>query len=196
MSDELDGRQVQPLATLLDRANDLKRLPRMGWLLAGVAPVESVAEHSYGVAFLSLLLVDTINAAWEIEGLAEPLNMERTLRLALIHDLAESVLTDLPKRSSELIGAAVKHDAEERAMTELLAGVPWSDDYLSLWQEYDVASTPEARVVKDADKLEMVHQALCYETRGQSNLDEFWQGHSWYFSASALLYETLCTRRK
>ena len=49
-----DAAEAISLVTLLDRANDLKRLPRMGWLLAGVAPVESVAEHSFGVAFLSL----------------------------------------------------------------------------------------------------------------------------------------------
>ncbi len=74
MQDEMAGAPLPPLLTLLDRANDLKRLPRMGWLLAGVAPAESVAEHSFGVAFLSLLLVDAINDSWEAEGLAEPLD--------------------------------------------------------------------------------------------------------------------------
>jgi putative hydrolase of HD superfamily len=196
MFDEPSGADIKSLAILLDRANDLKRLPRMGWLLAGVAPAESVAEHSYGVAFLSLLLVDVINGVWAVEGLIGPLSVERTLRLALLHDLAESLLTDLPKRSSELIGSTVKHAAEETAMATLLATLPDGDDYLALWQEYDAASTAEARLVKDADKLEMVHQALCYETRGQANLDEFWQGHQWHYRASQMLFETLSAERK
>ena len=182
--------------SLLDRSNDLKQLPRTGWLLAGVAPVESVAEHSYGVAFLTLLLADTINDDWAAAGLSKPLAVERALRLALLHDLAESLLTDLPKRSSELLGSQVKHDAEERAMRDLLADLPHGGDYLALWQEYDAALTPEARLVKDADKLEMVHQARRYEARGQTNLDEFWQGHHWHYSASCALFDALQARRK
>ena len=196
MVNEANGADMKSLATMLDRANDLKRLPRMGWLLAGVAPVESVAEHSYGVAFLSLLLADDVNRAWKDEGLSGSLSVERTLRLALLHDLAESLLTDLPKRSSELIGSIVKHAAEEEAMGTLLAALPDGDEYLALWQEYDAASTPEAKLVKDADKLEMVHQALCYERRGQANLDEFWQGHEWHYGASQMLFETLSAERK
>lgn len=196
MCAESSGTDIRSVAALLDRANDLKRLPRMGWLLAGVAPVESVADHSFGVAFLSLLLADVINGAWEIEGLAGPLSVERTLRLALLHDLAESLLTDLPKRSSELIGSTAKHAAEEEAMSTLLALLPEGDDYLALWQEYDATSTPEASLVKDADKLEMVHQALCYEARGQANLAEFWQGHQWRYAASRALFEALSVERK
>ncbi len=196
MYEDLTRSQNGPLSTLLDRANDLKRLPRMGWLLAGVAPVESVADHSYGVAFLSLLLADAVNDAWADEGLVEPLSVERILRLALLHDLAESLLTDLPKRSSDLIGSAVKHAAEDEAMDGLLMALPGGDAYLALWQEYDAASTPEARLVKDADKLEMVHQALCYQQRGQANLDEFWQGHSWHYTISRMLFQTLSANRK
>ncbi len=196
MPEDLASVQNGSLALLLDRANDLKRLPRMGWLLAGVAPAESVADHSYGVAFLSLLLADFVNEAWAAEGLAGPLSVERTLRLALLHDLAESLLTDLPKRSSALIGSGAKHAAEEEAMTSLLSSLPGGDSHLALWQEYDAASTPEARLVKDADKLEMVHQALCYEQRGQANLDEFWQGHSWYYTVSRMHFATLSAKRK
>jgi putative hydrolase of HD superfamily len=196
MREDPAASEIETLATLLDRANDLKRLPRMGWLLAGVAPAESVAEHSYGVAFLSLLLADAINDGWADEGLAEPLSVERTLRLALLHDLAESLLTDLPKRSSDLIGSAVKHAAEDEAMVALLSTLSDGESFLVLWQEYDAESTPEARLVKDADKLEMVHQALCYEQRGQANLEEFWQGHFWTYTASFTLFKTLLARRK
>ena len=64
-----------------------------------------------------------------------PLDVERMLRLALIHDLAESLLTDLPKRSSDLIGAEVKHAAEEQAMVSLLFGMPQGETTLSLWQD-------------------------------------------------------------
>jgi putative hydrolase of HD superfamily len=84
------------LRSLLDSANDLKRLPRTGWLLAGIRQPESVADHAYATTLLAMLLADAINADYAIAGLEEPLDVARVLRIALLHDLAESQLTDLP----------------------------------------------------------------------------------------------------
>lgn len=179
------------LHSLLDNANDLKRLPRTGWLLAGIRQPESVADHAYVTALLAMLLTDAINADYASAGLAGPLDAGRVLRIALLHDLAESQLTDLPKRSADLLGSDVKHAAEREAMQRLLSEIEGGADYLSLWEEYETALTPEARVVKDADKLEMVHQARRYTEIGYSHLNEFWQGHRWHYTISAQLFETL-----
>ena len=171
----------QSILRCLDHVNDLKQLPRMGWLLAGVASPESVADHTCAVALLALALAERINADWQAEGLAQPLDVGRVLRVALLHDLAESILTDLPKRSSDLIGKPVKHAAESSAMRLILAGLPQHDEWLALWCEYDAASTPEARLVRDADMLEMIHQATRYMRRGQTNLGEFLRDHAWSY---------------
>ena len=191
MSDRLGA-----LVTLLDRATDLKLLPRTGWLLAGIAQPESVAAHSFATALLALSLAETINLDPAAEGLAAPLDVARVVRLALLHDLAESLVTDLPKRSAALLGATAKHAAEDAAMAELLTGLPHAEADRALWAEYDAAATPEARVVKDADKLEMVHQALRYEATGVQTLDEFWSGHDWHYATSAQLFDALRSRRK
>lgn len=180
---------------VLDKANDLKQLPRTGWLLAGVSAPESVAAHSYATALLALLLADAINADWGGQGLTRPLDSERVLRIALLHDLTESLLTDLPKRSAELLGREAKREAEARAAQQIFATVPDGAAYAELWAEYASGATPEAQVVRDADKLEMVHQALRYEARGQQNLDEFWAQPQWYFAASASLYQRLSAGR-
>ena len=181
----------QRLHSLLNHANDLKQLPRTGWLLAGVAAPESVADHVFGVAVLALFLAELINEDPSAEGLDHPLDVGEVARLALIHDLGESVLTDLPLRSAELLGAKVKHEAEERAMERLLAGLPRGSDYVARWRTYDAASTPEARLVKDADKLEMVHQARRYARRGHANLDEFMRDRRWYYDVSRRLFLAL-----
>lgn len=180
---------------LLDKVNDLKQLPRTGWLLAGVSAPESIAEHCYATALLALLLGEAINAEWAALGLARPLDLERVLRIALLHDLAESVLTDLPRRSADLFGRAAKHAAEAQVTQQIFADMPTGAVYAAYWQEYDAAATPEAQIVRDADKLELVHQALRYEERGQRNLHEFWQGHTWHFPTSAALFAELQTRR-
>ena len=187
---------MDALINWLDHANLLKRLPRTGWLLAGVQPCESVADHTCATALLALGLTATINAEPAAHGLAHPLDVSRVVTLALLHDLAESVLTDLPKRSSMLLGADVKHAAEARALAALTDGLAGGADFLALWGEYDAASTPEARLVRDADKLEMVHQALQYAQRGQRNLDEFWQRHCWHYEISATLFACLQSLRK
>lgn len=172
------------LTFLLDHVNALKQLPRTGWLLAGVADPESVADHSFLTSILALFLAESINGVWAEEGLDAPLDAARVACLALIHDLAECILTDLPKQSTELLGEEVKHRAEASAMAQLLTALPAGSEYLELWREYDAASTPEARLVKDADKLEMVHQALQYSRRGHTNLDEFLQGHRFHYHLS------------
>ena len=172
------------LLSFLRTANHLKSLPRTGWLFAGVVQPESLADHTCLVAIYALFLAEVVNADPAAQGLASPLNVERVLCLALIHDLAESVLTDLPKRAAEVLGEEAKHQAEDRIIASLLEELPRGEHYAALWQEYDSGATPEARLVKDVDKLEMVLQSMRYGERGHTNLDEFRAGHSWHYAIS------------
>lgn len=179
------------LPAVLDRVNDLKQLPRTGWLLAGIRAPESVADHCLATALLALFLADAVNQDWASQGLTRPLDRERLLQIALLHDLAESLLTDLPKRSTDLLGREVKHAAERRALEAIFAGASLSTRYVELWADYAAGESPEARLVRDADKLEMAHQALRYTAQGQRNLQEFWQQASWHFPISATLFAQL-----
>lgn len=182
---------MSSLLSLFRTANHLKSLPRTGWLFAGVVHPESLADHTCLVAIYALFLAEAVNADPAAQGVTSPLNVERVLALALLHDLAESVLTDLPKRSAEALGAEAKHGAEAHIIAGLLADLPRGEHYTALWQEYDDASTPEARLVKDVDKLEMVLQSLRYGERGHTNLDEFRAGHSWHYPISRSLFEEM-----
>lgn len=175
---------------LLESAAVLKRLPRTGWLLAGVRQPESVAEHTVAAALLALGLAHEINRAPGEQGLDAPVDVGRVAQIALVHDLAETTLTDLPRRATALLGEAVKHGAEEQALRDLF-GAEDAEPYLALWREYDSGATPEARLVRDADKLEMVYQAYTYEVAGHRNLDEFWEGHRWHYPISSQVYAAL-----
>jgi putative hydrolase of HD superfamily len=186
---------MSPLIEYLDRNNCLKLLPRTGWLLNGVQPCESVADHTTATALLAVALAGEVNREWAEEGLAEPLDLGRVALIALFHDLAESILTDLPKRSAQLIGAQMKHTAEATALAEVVGELAEAAMFQAFWGEYDESSTPEARLVHDADKLEMVHQALRYAEAGHRTLGEFWEGHRWHYAAAARLYDALRERR-
>jgi putative hydrolase of HD superfamily len=179
------------LLSLLHYAIDLKQLPRTGWLLAGLPYAESIADHSYVTALLAFALAQAINEDPTAQGLSQPLDVGRTLQIALIHDLAESVVTDLPRRTTTLLGEEVKHDAETRALAQMTAGLGDGAQWMTLLDEYNRGSTPEALLVRDADKLEMAHQALRYRRSGFVDVLEFAAPRPWAFPLTAALHAEL-----
>jgi putative hydrolase of HD superfamily len=177
------------LVDLLLESATLKRTPRTGWGMRGVAHVESVADHSFGVAFVALALADALSEAGRTT-----LDLEKVLVMAVLHDLAEVRLTDLPTSAVRLIPGAVKSQAESSAVADLLAPLPAARRWQALWQEFEDRSSAEGRLVRDADKLEMMVQCLHYERAGSRGLDEFWQTtdrHRWHYALSAELYDRL-----
>jgi len=173
----MDDRAVGTLAELQIRLQTLKLLPRTGWLQRGLGDVESVAEHSFGVAMLALIIGDQ----------QPEMDRERLLATALIHDMAEALIGDLPASARRLFGAAAKQEAERKALLELLNGLPQAERYLALWEDYSQGATPEARLVKALDRLEMLGQALVYERAGARTLDEFWEERNGWFDEFPLV---------
>ena len=180
------------LLTLALHAAQLKRIPRSGWQIRG-APLgglpENVAAHSYGVVFLTMLLLDLDE---------RQLDKELALRIAILHDLAESLIGDLPKVVTRFIPAEVKHAAERSAMVDIVRDSPIAQPYLTHWEEYDAGTTAEAQLVKDADKLDMMIQAFLYEQAGQRNLEDFWaycSPDSFHTPAARDLFVELCQLR-
>jgi putative hydrolase of HD superfamily len=184
----------EALLELLMEAVTLKRIPRTGWGMRGVPHVESVAEHSFGVALLALTLADAVIAESEGEGERARLDVEKVLVMALLHDLAEVRLTDLPVSAVQLLPEGVKGRAEALAMDQLLAPLPTMTRWKALWREFEDRSSAEGRLVRDSDKLEMMVQCLRYEQAGCRGLEEFWQAidrHCWHYGISAELYARL-----
>lgn len=141
----------------------LADLPRTGWLLRGVRPCESIADHSFGVAFLAMLFVDAIRArGGTIDG-------ERTLRMALVHDAAEAKTGDVPMPNKTPQMTAALRELEETLLRELLPSAA-----REAWAEAELGESLEARVVKAADKAQMMIKALSYERQRRGQLDEFW----------------------
>ena len=69
----------------------LDRLPRTGWLLAGIEDPETVAGHAISTAHLVLALAPEVEPA---------LDVDHALTLAVVHDSPEAWTGDLPKSAS------------------------------------------------------------------------------------------------
>ncbi len=155
---------MKPNETLLDlllEAQVLDRVPRSGFFLRGVPEPESVAEHSWHVVFL----------VWTL-GSQEDLDLGRALQLALVHDLGEARIGDLPQTVVRYFDAGAKARAEQAAVDEMLAPLPQKSR--DLYREYAARSSREARFVKVCDKLQLMIKVLAYQQWGAGGLDEFW----------------------
>jgi putative hydrolase of HD superfamily len=151
-ADGLDG-----ILTFLRSAERLKTVTRSGWTSTGQR--ESVAEHTWRLCLMAMILY----------GRAEGIDLGKLLRMCLIHDLGEAIGGDIP--APEQAGAGTGKSERERSdLLELLQPLPPDirSEVLALWDEYEAAASPEARIAKGLDKLETILQ----HTQG-SNPDDF-----------------------
>jgi putative hydrolase of HD superfamily len=178
-TDSLTGVMVKSseIVSFLAELTRLKAVPRTGWLLRGVRDVESVADHSFGVALTAMLLADLAQA----QGME--LCIEKVLRMALLHDLTEARTGDLPATIKRFFEGPSLHAADERIADEVLTRLgAIGEEYLLLWREYEERRSLESRIVKAADKLDLLLQALEYEKGGARHLQEFWENLEMDFS--------------
>jgi putative hydrolase of HD superfamily len=158
------------LSTLIELQR-LKRLDRTGWVLRGFANgIESVAAHSFGVSVTAMLLADELLA----RGVS--IDAEKILRLALLHDWAEARVGDMPRTATMYFGSEARKQAETAAFHDLTKAIERDEArYANLYHEYEERSTLEARLVKAADVIDLLVEALALERAGGRGLDEFWE---------------------
>lgn len=141
----------------------LDRVPRAGYVLRGVPEPESVAAHSHFVALLTLLVCDACPGQFD---------RDKALTMAIMHDLAEARLMDIPMTVSDAYLKSAKHDAEQAIFDDLLAGFP--ERYGDYHRELREAATPEARLIRGLDKAQMMLKIVMYQKEGRGRLGEFW----------------------
>ena len=147
----------ETLSQSLEGALALKEVARAGWLRAGIESPESVAAHSWGVAWLVLALCPA------------DVDRGRALAIAVLHDLAEARVGDITPYDG--VGREEKRRLEESALGELLSSLPHGAELFALWREYEDGTSPEGRFVKACDRLDMGLQALRYGETGKDTAE-------------------------
>ncbi|MCP2334899.1 HD domain-containing protein [Actinomadura rupiterrae] len=149
--------ETEQLAGFVFEMGLLKRYKRTGWLVAGVADPESIADHSFRAAVLASVLA-------ALEG-ADP---ERAALLSLFHDSQETRLTDLPYLAKPYVTKA----SNEHVTAHQMQGLPDVVARLitGAVDEYEGKESLEAVCARDADKLECLIQAIEYGDQGNRNI--------------------------
>ncbi|HTE48096.1 MAG TPA: HD domain-containing protein [Gemmatimonadaceae bacterium] len=145
----------------LRSAERLKATSRSGFTSAGRP--ESVAEHTWRLCLMAMMLAPSF----------PDVDFAKLVKMCVIHDLGEAVHGDVPapeqaRRVAE-DPSATKSDSERRDLISLLEPLPETlkAEVASLWDEYEAAKSPEARLAKALDKLETILQ----HTQGENPPD-------------------------
>ena len=146
--------------TILDffkDASNLKNIPRQGWIdKLSIDHPESVADHSYSMSIMAMIISDLGNY-----------DSEKILKMVLLHDLAESKIGDFTPGQ---ISKDEKEKIENQAFHEIMENLPTriSSEYAEIWKEYQNQISVESQFVHQIDRLEMALQAKIYQKSGSS----------------------------
>lgn len=141
VSDEILG-----IVQFLRHAERLKNVYRTSWTSGGQP--ESTASHTWRLCLSALVFAPSF----------PEVNVERLLKICIIHDLGEAIGGDIPAIHQN--AATPKAQQERRDLVTLLQPLPdrLQAEIVALWDEYEAAQTPTAKVAKALDKLETLLQ--------------------------------------
>lgn len=166
----------------------LKDIKRTGWVNRGVSDPESVADHTFGTALLSLLL-------------PVPADVDRELlvKMAILHDLGESLIGDIVCEEHTIINSAKMEQKKKDETSAIKSLLHDREELQEIALDYMYQRSSTARYLKELDKLEMVLQAFFYETHRDDNvsLQEFWDSSQKYLKTPSIieLFQSLKDRR-
>lgn len=136
---------------------------------------QSVMEHSGSVVLISMVISDILNQ----KGIKN--DTEKVMRLAILHDIDETISGDLPHDAKYKNGELSKNlrlslneltEYTTKNLLDLLNNSPQTSYYLSLFHEEKQKVTIEAKIVKIADFYDVIIYGLQEEQLGNSNMND------------------------
>ncbi|MFW9778930.1 MAG: YfbR-like 5'-deoxynucleotidase [Candidatus Heimdallarchaeota archaeon] len=148
---------------ILENLVMMKRLLRQGWVRAGVpvGSIESLAAHSWSVAFLALFFCLEENQ----KRTKKQLNLEKTVLISLLHDFHESEWLDMDKSVSRILSPkqfeSIQLALHEGAVNSLLSKFP-SSIRGTLEEILLDTESEEYHLARVADLMDLIIQADAY----------------------------------
>jgi putative hydrolase of HD superfamily len=174
--------KLDKILDFLIDAGKLKKIKRRGWVMRKVKNPESIADHAFRVAIL----------AWVLSSFKN-LNVNKTIKMALVHDLCEifagdttpydpflnqiksekelkELLKTWPKLSQKekIKFSTEKFKKELKGLKKILFHLPkhLQKEMIELWLDYERGLTREGRFVKQLDRVENLIQVFEYKKEG------------------------------
>ena len=178
---------MKELLNFFIEVGKLKKIPRRGWVLRGVKNPETIAAHTFRMAIFAWLL-----------GQKKKLNINKIIKISLIHDLCEVYAGDTTPYDSLLFDKKEwgkimqkwprfskkekeklfqnKYKKESEALKKLILNLPpdLKNEIRNLWIDYEKGLTQEGRFMRQLDRVENLLQALEYWTRDKQFAIEPW----------------------
>lgn len=142
-----------------------KRVIRTGWKMHHINNPESVAEHSYQLCVIALILADHLGV-----------DREKLIKMAIIHDLGEIITGDIVWIQGKMIDVEKKRKKElmeERGIEKIFSLLGDPTEYKAIFDEMLQRRSVESEVFWQIDKLELIVQAFQYEVSEDKDLSEF-----------------------
>ena len=153
-----------------------KKIRRTGWVREDIESPESIAEHSFMLVVLAMVLAPILKV-----------NQEKLVKMAIIHDLGELITGDIVAERGESVDSdikAKKEKWEEKAVSGFLN--PFGEEYQKIFHEMIQRETEEAKIFWQLDKLEMAFQAHLYQVEQKKDLKEFFDNAEVHITNSLL----------
>lgn len=168
----------------------LKKIKRKGIMFYGVKDAETTAEHTFRMTILAWIL-----------GKIKKLNIEKIIKISLVHDLCEVYAGDitpydglLPKDKKERynfvrkwprLPVKIKKERylkklkkEEESLKKLVKNLPkeMKKEILNLWWEYELGTSKEGMFVRQIDRAENLLEAFnCWQENKKFPTKPWWQ---------------------
>jgi putative hydrolase of HD superfamily len=180
---------MKNVLNFLIEVGKLKKMPRRGWILRGIKNPETIAAHTFRTALMAWLL-----------GKRKNLNVNKILKMSLIHDLCEVYAGDttpydkisfknkkefkkiilrwprFSKKNKEKIFRE-KYKKEYKSLKKLLSKIPphFKKEIKDLWIDYEEGLTREGKFVRQLDRVENLLQAIEYLKENKKfSVEPFW----------------------
>jgi len=145
-----DLARLEAQFAFLNEADRLKQVLRATTLVDGSRP-ENSGEHSWHLALYALVLADQA---------APDVDINRVIRMLLIHDLVEIDVGDVPihSQNGQAHASVATMAAEARAADRIFGLLPpdIGPPLRALWEEFEAAESPDARFAKALDRVQPV----------------------------------------
>jgi len=133
-------KNMKDVANFLYEVGILAKTPRSGFHFLGTGN-QSVSEHVSRVMFIGYTLA----------SLEPGVDMLKVLKMCLLHDLAETRVSDLNYVHQKYV-----QREEDKAIEDLARTIPFGGDVKEVLHDYHERKSREAVLAKDADNIEWI----------------------------------------